>query len=123
MCRIFLNADNTVASTGYQFDTDASCSGKQIKSCYSFFKIDIVIEYIKQIFFGEICRRACFKCSRHVKSSSFVNTANYSHVNKACMSILVAGFMMNTCRINFFNSLIKTSFSGSIPVRCNSSRS
>ena len=87
--------------------------GKQIKSYYSFFKIDIVIEYIKQIFFGEICRRACFKCSGHVKSSSFVNTADYSHVNKACMSILVAGFIMNTCRINFFNSLIKTSFSES----------
>ena len=44
MCRIFLNADNTVASAGYQFDTDASRSGKQIKSCYSFFKIDIALD-------------------------------------------------------------------------------
>ena len=50
-------------------------------------------------------------------------TTGYSHVNKACISILVAGFMINTCNINFFSSLIRVSLSGSVPVRCSSSLS
>ena len=56
--RIFFYAHYTVTSSGYQFDADASCPRKQIKSYDSFFEIDVVVEHVKQILFCKVVGRA-----------------------------------------------------------------
>lgn len=121
--RIFFYAHYTVTSSGYQFDADASCPRKQIKSYDSFFEIDVVVEHVKQILFCKVCSRTCFECTWHVESSSFVYTADYSHVNKASISMLEVGFMMKIWRMNARSFSRMASFSSDTPVRCSSSRS
>ena len=87
------------------------------KGNYIIFKIQVVRQYIKQIFFGKICCGTCLERMGYVKTASFVYSANYSHWVMACRSRLVAGLVIKTCRIYFLNSLSKGSLEANNPVR------
>ena len=120
--RIFRRSWRLVYSTtsGNQFDTDASGTGKQIEGGDAVFEIDVVIaKDIEQVFLGKVCGRTCLECMGDVESASLVNTANYSHIIKVCRSNgrwLEVGRSM-TCRKNLLSSVNSSSWASIFPVK------
>ena len=79
MVAILLYTDYLFAPSGYQFDADAPCSGKEVEGMHSLFKVDEVGEYVEQILFGKICSGTCLERMWYVKSSTLIYSADYSH--------------------------------------------
>ena len=84
--RVFLYGDNLIASSGHQFNADASCPCEQVECRNSILEVDVVAEDIEQVFLGKVGGRTCLECVGDVETSPFVYSAYYSHEIKDSMS-------------------------------------
>ena len=80
--RVFFHRHHFIASSRQEFDADASGSGKQVERRYAVLKIEIIVQYVEKVFFGKVGRRACLEALGHIEPPVFVNSTDYSHINK-----------------------------------------
>ena len=81
MLEIFLHTDNTSASTGKQFETDATCTGKEVECRGTGLEINVdIVQDVEEAFLGKISRGTCLEGRWHVESFMLVFSSDDAHV-------------------------------------------
>ena len=71
--------DNASTATRNKLQTDATCTGKEVKNIGALLEVDEVIKYIEEILLGEVRCRTCLKVAWHLKGAALIFTTDYSH--------------------------------------------
>ena len=75
---IGLYAYHLLTSAAGQFQGDASRAGKEVKRRFAV-EIDVALQHVEDVFFGEICRRARLECAWNVETATFIAASDNSH--------------------------------------------
>ena len=79
MKAVQFNTSDIFTPPGDKFERDAACSTEKVKNPL-IIQIVPIIEDVKKIFPGEVCRWPSPKVFTRTKSPAFKNPSNYSHL-------------------------------------------
>lgn len=75
---IGLYAHHLLTSAAGQFQGDASRAGKEVERRFAV-EVGVALQHVEDIFFGEICRRACLERAWNVETTAFIAASDNSH--------------------------------------------
>lgn len=79
--RFFFHGNDTSTSSTQKFQSDASCTSKQIQSRRFFFKIEIPLKHIEQVFLGKVRGWTSLESAWHIEVPSLIFPCNNSHLS------------------------------------------
>ena len=78
MVAVGLYADYSAASTGYQFQRDAACAGKEVEGC-GILEIDVILQNIEDVLLCEICSWSRLERTWYVEVATLILSCYDSH--------------------------------------------
>ena len=79
MVAVGLYADDSAASTGYQFQRDAACAGKEVEGS-GILEIDVILQNIEDVLFCEICSWSRLERTWYVEVATLILSCYDSHL-------------------------------------------
>lgn len=86
--RFFFHGNDTSTSSTQKFQSDASCTSKQIQSRRFFFKIEIPLKHIEQVFLGKVRGGTGLEGAWHIEVPSLVFSCYDSHTFSIQLHVL-----------------------------------
>ena len=78
MVAVGLYADYSAASTGYQFQRDAACAGKEVEGC-DILEVYVILQNIKNVLLCEIGGWSRLKRTGNVEMATLILSCYDSH--------------------------------------------
>ncbi len=78
MVAVQFHTDDLLTTPREHFQRNAACAGKEVQGT-DILEVDIAVEYVEDVLFGEVGRGTCLEGARYVEVTAFVLSGDDTH--------------------------------------------